>query len=179
MNVLAKEQSATSLYERILTKIESREFSPKTVPTELQLKVLEAARQTGSGINAQHWRFILVRDKENLERLAADSTTGKWVAKANFAVIVLTDPKYDFHMIDAGRAIQSMMLAAWAFGVASGIYTGVDLKAMARDFGIPSSMNLTAVVGFGYPAKPIKGRKSRRPLAELAFLERFGEKLDL
>lgn len=166
-------------YKIIETKIESREFSQKPVPESIKKKVLEAARLTGSGMNAQHWRFILIQDRENLNRLVADSTTGKWAATADFAIIILTDPKLRFHMIDAGRAIQSMMLAAWSFGVASGIFIGVDLKALTNDFALPSDLNFAAVVAFGYPTRKILGKKDRKPLTEIAFLEKYGQKLDL
>jgi nitroreductase len=153
------EKPQFSPYERMITKIESRDFSPEPVPVEIKKKILEAARLTGSGMNAQHWRFILVQDKSNLKQLASDSTTGAWVVNASFAVIVLTDPKYRFHMIDAGRAIQSMMLAAWSFDVASGIYIGLDTKAMTSDFSLPKDLNIAAVVAFGYPLRKIVGKK--------------------
>jgi nitroreductase len=166
-------------YERITTKLESKEYEKRPVPADVKRKVLEAARQTGSGVNYQHWRFILVQDKENLKRLASDSTTGSWVANADFAVIVLTDPKYNFHLLDAGRAVQSMQLAAWNEGVTSRIYTGVNGEAMAKDFAIPKNMHISAVVGFGYPAKKIVGRKNRKPLADIAFSERYGQALNL
>jgi nitroreductase len=166
-------------FERIRTKIESREFSQKPVPDDIKREILEAARLTGSGMNSQHWRFILVQDKENLKRLASDSTTGKWVAGAEFAMIILTDPKYNFHMIDAGRAAQSMMLAAWNLGVASGIFVGVNLDALTRDFAIPANMNFAAVVAFGYPSKKILGKKDRKPLTEIVYSEKYGQKLSL
>jgi nitroreductase len=130
-------------------------------------------------MNAQHWRFILVQEKENLKRLASDSTTGLWVENANFAIIVLTNPKYNFHMLDAGRAIQNMMLAAWSLSLASGIYVGVNPKAMAKDFEIPKELNLSAVLGFGCPKKEIKGKKNRKPLTEIARTERFGQLIRL
>ena len=153
-------------------------FSSKHVSAEIKEKILDAARVTGSGMNVQHWRFVLVQDKGSLEQLAEDSKTGKWVTNANFAVVVLTDPQYYFHMIDAGRAIQSMMLAAWSFGVASGIYAGVKADEMKRDFNLPSNLNIIAVVAFGYPAKKILGKKDRKPLDEVAFLEKYGQKLN-
>ena len=56
-------------FECIETKLDIREFSPKDVPREIKLKVLEAARLTGTGLNTQHWRFILIENKENLESL--------------------------------------------------------------------------------------------------------------
>ena len=80
-------------FECITTKIEVREFNAQDVPSEIRLKILEAARQTGTGLNTQHWRFILVENKDNLRKMAEDSTSGRWVSAANFAVIVLTNPK--------------------------------------------------------------------------------------
>jgi nitroreductase len=62
-------------FECITTKLEVREFSGENVASEIKLKVLEAARLTGTGLNTQHWRFILVQDKANLEKLAEDSTS--------------------------------------------------------------------------------------------------------
>jgi len=145
----------------------------------VKLKVLEAARMAGTGMNMQHWRFIVVRERDSLKRLAADSTTGAWVGNADFAVIVLTDPKYGFHLIDAGRAVQNMEIAGWNYGVVSCIYTGIKEDSLRNDFGIPSELRPSVVVGFGYPTRKLTGRKkNRKPLEEVAFLEKYGNRLD-
>lgn len=160
--------------EAIRTKLDSQEFAPRQVGVDVMKAVLEAGRLTQSGVNSQHWRFILVKDPKNIVTLAADSSTGSWVAGANFAVIVCTDPTKAYHLLDAGRAVQDMQLAAWDHGVTSRIYTGTRQAEMRRDFGIPDDLNITAVVGFGFPKRRIVGRKSRKPLSEVAFLERYG-----
>jgi len=165
-------------YTCIVTKLDIREFSSKSVPMDAKLKILEAARLTGSGMNVQHWRFILVQGPDQLKQLAEDSTTGAWVEGSNFAVIVLTNPRYPFHLIDAGRVAQEMELAAWNSGVASGVYTGVKNEAIRRDFNIPNEMNPSIILGFGYPAKNIVGRKNRKPLSEIAFLGKYGNRFD-
>lgn len=166
------------VFECIATKLDVREFdTSRKVPEEVKAQVLEAAVLTGTGLNTQHWRFILVEGSEGLKTLAQDSTSGRWVAGADFAVIVLTDPKHGFHLLDAGRAAQDMQLAAWGRGVASGLFTGVKDRELRRDFGIPDQMSATAVVAFGYPAKKIAGKKSRRPLSELAYRGRYGSPL--
>ena len=164
--------------EVVRTKLDVREFTSKPVPVEVKLAVLEAARLTQSGTNSQHWRFILVQKPENLRTMAGDSLSGRWVAGANFAVIVCTDPTKGYHMIDAGRAVQDMQLTAWDHGVASGVFTGIREAEFKRDFGMPEDLSATIVVGFGYPQKKLRGRKSRKPLSEVAFLERYGNKLD-
>jgi nitroreductase len=162
-------------FDCIATKLDVREFSPQKVPSEIKSKVLEAARLTGTGLNTQHWRFILVEG--GLKKLANDSTSGAWVSGANFAVIVLTNPKYKFHMIDAGRVVQNMQLAAWNYGVASGVFTGIKDEQFRSDFAIPQDLNPSMIAGFGYPARKLTGKKSRVPLGEIAFLEKYGNKL--
>ncbi len=164
-------------YECIRTKLDIREFRNEPVPYEVKLKVLEAARLTGSGMNKQHWRFILVQDPGRVRMLAGDSSSGGWVAGADFAVLVLTDPTLGFHKLDAGRVLQDMQLAAWNFGVASCLYTGVKEAQLRRDFHIPENLSPAAVLGFGYPERKRIGVKSRLPLSELAFSEEYGRPL--
>jgi nitroreductase len=164
-------------YEAVISKLDVAEFAAKNVPSDVRSKVIEAARLTGSGMNVQHWRFILVQSHERLKTLASDSTTGQWVEGADFAVIILTNPKYGFHLLDAGRASQSMQIAAWNFGVTSRIFTGINREALGRDFGVPRELSPSVVVGFGYPAKKILGKKKRKPIGEVAFANRFGQPL--
>ena len=164
-------------FQCISTKLELKEYATRPVSADTKREVLEAARLTASGVNAQHWRFVLVQGPEGIRTLARDSTTGKWVASADFAVLVLTDPKYKFHAFDAGRVVQDMQLAAWNRGVASRVYTGYDKGSMASDFALPSDLDLTAVVGFGYPTRKVVGRKNRLPLSQIAYFGRFGQAL--
>ena len=165
-------------FEAISTKLDVREFDSKRVPGEVKRKILEAARLTSSAMNMQPWRFILVQDRSGLKRLAADSTTGKWVEGAGFALIVLIDPKAPLSSMDAGRVIQDMGLAAWNFGIASGIYAGVGEASLRKDFAIHDELKPVAVLGFGYPKRKILGKKKdRKPLEEIAFAERYGQKI--
>jgi nitroreductase len=166
-------------FDAIATKLDVREFSSEKVSGEITTKVLEAARLTGSSGNSQHWRFILVQDRANLKKLADDSISGKWVAGADFAIIVLVDPAVPGSNIDAGRVIQDMEIAAWNFGVASGLYARLKEDDLRNDFAIPANLKPSVVLGFGYPKRKILGKKDRKPLEELAFGERYGEKLGI
>ena len=162
-------------YECIATKLEAREFSAQDISSEIRLKIIEAARLTGTGMNTQHWRFISVQKKDNLKKLAEDSTSGSWVAGANFAVIVLTNPKYGFHLIDAGRVLQNMQLTAWNEGVGSGLFTGIKEEKLTNDFQIPNELTPSVIIGFGYPISRLTGkRKNRLPLHELVYYEKYG-----
>jgi len=165
--------------EIIRTKRDVREFSSQPVSKEDKLAILEAARMAGSGLNSQHWRFILIDDKSELEALARLSTTGEWVAGANFAVIILTEKNRPYHALDAGRALTNMQLEAWNRGIASCIYTGFREVEMRKRYGIPEKYSIDVVVGFGYPARKIVGKKNRKPLEEIAYSNKFGQPLNI
>lgn len=159
----------------IATKLDIREFSQENVSPSIISTILNSARYSGSGLNTQHWRFIVIKEKNNIKKLSEDGPSGQWIVGANFAIILLTDPNYGFHLLDAGRVIQNMQLSAWENGVGSGIYTGVRDEKMRTDFKIPSNLSISAVLGFGFPKKSITGkRKNRKPLSELAYNEVYG-----
>ncbi|MCS7142288.1 MAG: nitroreductase family protein [Aigarchaeota archaeon] len=161
----------------IKTRLDVREFSDQPVNRDDVIAIIDAGRMAGSGKNTQHWRFILIEGREKLRELASVSTTGKWVADASFAVIVLTDRKFPYHKMDAGRAITNMQLEAWNRGIVSCIYTGFDEDEMRRRYNVPENYSIDVVVGFGRPKRKILGKKSRRPLSELLYVDKFGQRL--
>ena len=108
-------------------------------------------------------------------QLAKDSARGQWVEDAVMAIIVLADPGEPDHGLDGGRAVQNMQLAAWSFGVGSGLFTILNEDAMRRDFKVPRKMHIAAVVVFGYPERKISGeKKNRKPLSETVHLNEYG-----
>lgn len=71
-----------------------------------------------------------------------------------------------------------MILVAWAEGVGSS-WTGFGgLEGVRTKVGLHDTYEVLAVVPFGYPKREIgKGKKKRKPLAEVASAERFGTPL--
>lgn len=162
-------------FECVISKLDLREFMRKRIGPEIKQRILESARQTGSGLNLQHWRFILIEDKKNLSQLASDSTSGAWIAGADFAIVILTNPTLRFHLIDAGRVAQNMQLTAWNDGVGSGLYTGFNEANLRSDFKIPNDLTPSVILGFGYPIKALTGKKKNRlPLGQLVHMEKYG-----
>lgn len=167
--------------DAIDTRLEVRSYADEPVDDEVKRAVLDAGRLAASGKNSQHWRFVLVDEPERLEELADASSTGGWVAGADFAVAVCTDPSYTYAGIDAGRAVTHMQLLAWERGVGSCIYTldARDTPDARELLGVPDEYDLTLIAGFGYPDREIEGVKSREPLERVASGETFGASLEL
>ena len=75
-------------------------------------------------------------------------------------------------------AVQNLMLAARGLGVGSTLTTVFSsVEAEIRNAaGIPPHMHIAALVPLGYPQRPFRVTK-RKPLDEVAFLDRWGQKL--
>lgn len=157
----------------IYTKIEVREFSKDPVPFEDQLKVIEAGRQSASGYNRQPWKFVLINDRDLLVKVGALAPTGPYIAKAAFAVAVFIDKSNPLATIDGTRAAQNMMIAGWALGLGSVWVNGLEREKIAELLGAPNGYYLHVIIPFGKPAKKYKGKKNRKPLSEVAYLNTF------
>ena len=56
-------------YETVVSKLDIRQFKNLDVSNEIRQKILEAARQVGTGLNSQHLRFVLIDSKDMLQLL--------------------------------------------------------------------------------------------------------------
>jgi nitroreductase len=163
-----------NVFEAIRTLLAVRTYQSKPVPDAVVRRIVEAGRLTGSGMNGQPWHFIVIRGGETLRRLGAMASSGPYVADAPLAVVVATD-KSRFAVSDASRAIQSMLLAAWADGVGSNWVGFGGLERVKALLDIPANLDVLAILPFGYPARAMgRGKKRRKALREVAHLERYG-----
>jgi nitroreductase len=164
-------------YEAVVTRIEVRQFAPKVVPRDVQLKVLNAARMAPSAWNKQLWHFVIVDNKKQLADLAAVSETGGYIKDAPFAVATLIDKSYPQYSIDSIRCVQGMMIAAWGLGLGSCYVGSIDRDKAKQILKAPAELHLVTITPFGYPAKDLKGKKNRKPLDEVASLNWYGNKI--
>ncbi|MFQ3294827.1 MAG: nitroreductase [Halobacteriales archaeon] len=65
-----------SIKDAIERRLEMREFAATPVDPAIRHAILDAGRLAASGKNTQHWRFVLLTDQRDIDRLAALSTSG-------------------------------------------------------------------------------------------------------
>lgn len=163
-----------SVFEVAKTLLAVRSYQDRPVPQALIERIVESARLTGSSMNVQPWRFIVVEDRDTLKTLGSLAKTGPYVAEAAFAVVVVIE-RTRFAVSDGSRAIQTMMMTAWDEGVGSnwvGFMGPDEIKPVLE---IPDDMDVLAIVPFGYPAREIgHGKKERKPAEQVVFAGRFG-----
>lgn len=136
----------------IASKRDHRSFAPTPLAAELVERILDAGRLAGSARNRQPWRFFVATTPAARARLARAVYVPQLVSSAPLAVaIALETAGSNVSGLDAGRAAQNMMLAAWSEGVAScpnGVARPDDL---VRDLALGPTVHVATVIAFGYP----------------------------
>ena len=76
-------------------------------------------------------------------------------------------------------AVQNVLLKARAEGLGTTLTTLLCLvePQVKELLGIPDDFGTAAVVALGWPAKPFPKKLNRRPLSEMAYVDRFGAAL--
>ncbi|HEY7420306.1 MAG TPA: nitroreductase family protein [Ktedonobacteraceae bacterium] len=161
-------------FDAIRTALAVRRFKDTPIPESIVRQIVEAAHLTASSQNGQPWHFIVVQNKETLQRLGHLARTGPYIAQAPLAIVVAMDQS-PFAVSDGSRAIQDMILAAWSEGVGSNWVGFNNLREINALLGIPEDVSVLAIIPFGYPVEAVgKGQKKRKPLGEVAYSERWG-----
>jgi nitroreductase len=162
------------VFDAIRTMLAVRRYQDRLIPEATVRRIVEAGRLTGSARNLQPWHFVVVQDRETLRRLGALARSGPYVAQAPLAIVVAVD-RTSFAVSDASRAIQSMLLAAWAEGVGSNWVGFGGLEEVRPLLALPATLDVLAILPFGYPVGTVgRGDKRRKPLRAVAHRERHG-----
>jgi nitroreductase len=159
----------------VASKRDWRSYADRPVPEEIQRRVLDAGRLSGSSQNVQPWTFVVVESPEAKERVGELVYAGDNVRTCAFAVAIATaGGKYPF---DVGRAMQNMMLVAWNEGVVSCPNGMPDPAATANALGLEDGIVPVNIPSFGYPKRDLapesktaeewSAEANRRPLDEL------------
>jgi nitroreductase len=160
----------------IASRRDQRRYLSETLPEDVVTRILDAGRLAGSAGNRQPWTFVIPSSRDRVEAIASAVFVPENVLGAGLVVAVVVSGKGPVSF-DAGRAAQSMLLAAWNEGIAScpnGI-TDRDAMRVALDLGedeIP-----VIVLAFGRPerapqpelrtAAEWSARANRRPLEDV------------
>jgi len=105
-------------YRGVMTKRDTREFSPDPVGEDDLNRILRAARMAGSAKNEQVDRLVVVTDEGQRQELASCGKQSDWIRGAP-VVIAFVVPSEGGRPFDYGRMAQNIMVTADSLGLAS------------------------------------------------------------
>ncbi len=164
------------LLEGLQTRRSIRTYTDQPVTREQLREIVRLGTMAPSGQNNQPWRFVTVRDRVVLARLANLTKYSHIIEKAAACIVVFIDKTAMYHEVkdhqSMGACIQNLLLAAHGMGLGA-VWLGEILKS-AREVrelcGLSNDRELTAVVSLGHPAGK-GGTASRKPVEEVLLKE--------
>jgi nitroreductase len=140
-----------------------RVYSPGEVSEVTVTKLMEAAMAAPSAMTKDPWRFVVVRDKQTLSKLAALHPGAAMLSSAAMAIVVCGDLEAAFErqisylLQDCSAAIENLLLAAHAQGLGAcwvGIHPGEPLiKRVKELLSLPAAIIPVAAIALGQPGE--------------------------
>jgi nitroreductase len=164
--------------EAITGRRVQRAFDGRRVEPEALRKIVDAGRHAMSARNLQPWRFIVVESRDRLRDIGALCSTGRFVADAPAAVVVLKEvANARWADIDCGQAVQNMAIAAWALGLGTCWVGNFDAAKISEMLGVPEDWAIFTILPFGYrdPKNPPQARPLK-PREQQVSYERYGQR---
>ncbi len=154
--------------EAIITRRSIRKYDSRPVSEDEIEKILRAGMSAPSAGNEQPWQFVVIDDREILDKIPEVHPYAKMIKEAPVAILVCADmrlEKYkDFWVQDVSAATENMLLAAHALGLAS-VWLGVHPRSerkegLKRLLNLPEEIEPFALLPIGHPAEK-KGPEDR------------------
>ena len=152
-----------------------RTFTAEPVDDDAIRDILEVVRWTGSSMNSQVWRFLVLRDRTLLQGIAERARYARHVGAAPLAIaIVMPGEDAESEAYDEGRAAERILIAARALGLGAGIgwAQGPELDEVRDLLHVEAPAYVRTIVSVGHPTpQALRPRSApgtaRRPLSEL------------
>ena len=178
-----REPSPGELVRPLVRVRQIREFTPEP-PGDTELDALaDAGRWSGSSMNGQPWRFIVIRDREVLlpiQVAGLPQTRCLETAPAAIVIVLPDDAHAISHAYDDGRAAERIIIAANLLGLTGGIaWIRADVRSIVSELlGLPADRFVRTIVVVGHPTEAALAPKSkpgqgRLPRAAVVFQERW------
>ena len=163
-------------YLAIASRRDERRYRPEPLSDDVVGRILDAGRLAGSASNRQPWTFVVPEGRSRVEAVAKTVYVPDNVLGAGLEVAVVVTGKGPVSF-DAGRAAQSMLLAAWNEGVASCPNGIAERDALHATLELGEEETPVIVLTFGLPdrlrdpesrtAEDWSARANRRPLDDV------------
>ncbi|MGO8928800.1 MAG: nitroreductase family protein [Limisphaerales bacterium] len=140
-----------------------RVYAPGEVSEEQVQKLLAAAMAAPSAAAKYPWRFVVVRKRQTLSRIAAVLPNGQMLASAALGIAVCGDleaahgQQLSYLLQDCSAAIENLLLAAHILGLGAcwlGVHPRQErINSIKGILSLPDSVIPVACISIGHPGE--------------------------
>jgi nitroreductase len=143
----------------IKTRFSIRQYTDKIISNKILCELIELGMNAPSAGNEKPWHFIIINNKELLNKIPDFHNHSKMLTEASSAILVCFDINLEKHkgmaVQDCSAATENILIAANAKGLGSvwlGIYPKENrMKGMKNLLDIPKNIIPFSLISLGYP----------------------------
>lgn len=175
------------LQEAILKRRSVRKFTEEIVKDDQLRQIFEAVRWSPSWANTQTWKFIVVRDKNLIEKVTGTYSEKNPATKCSLSASALivacaktgisgcyggkeVTEIFNWEMFDLGMAVNTLCLKAHELGLGTVVVGLMDHEACKKILGVTEGLRVIAVIPIGRPASAPKDGPPRKSVSEIVYL---------
>lgn len=163
--------------EAILERRSVRKFTEKAVSQEVLVFLVDCGRVSPSGHNKQGRSFVVITEKDRIDKIGEIATWGNFIiGKAPALILVFCDTQECATLIEDGAAAtENILVAATAKGLGSCWIQGYGPYAETIEslVGAPENKKLISIVALGYPAEINIPMPKKSSLEEVIIWNKF------
>ena len=154
----------------IFSRRSIRKFKTQKIEPEKLHDILEAAAAVPSAMCRDPWHFLVIENKDTLNKVSEIMPNGKFMVDAPMLIIILGDIKSthieseSYMLQDCSAAIENLLLAANALSLGAcwcGIHPREErIKGIKELFNLPENIIPIGGIVLGYPDE-VKEPRSR------------------
>jgi len=161
-------------FDCIAQRASVREYRAKPIEKVLLEKLVDAGRRAPTARAVEPWEFVVIRNKEALDKLGQIAASGSFIKDAAACIVVFCkETKY--YLEDGCAATENILLAAADSGLGACWVAG-DKKPyvdeVSRLLSAPGDLKLVSLIALGWPKKTPRQSKARS-LQDVLHWEKF------
>lgn len=152
----------------IFSRRSIRQYSGEPVSDAEITSLLQAGMAAPSASNRKPWHFVVVTDRQILQRLAEKHPFGRMIAHAAVGIAVCGDPAIsDWWVQDCTAATENILIAVAGLGL-GGVWLGChgrpEREQAVRDvLAIPGRIGVLSLLSIGHPGEEKDARTQYNP----------------
>jgi len=160
------------VFDAIKTRRSVRKYLDKKIDESDMLKLLEAARLSPSARNIQNRRFVII---ENIDGdIVKACNDQEWISTCPMLIAGVIDPGVNkWAETDMAIAFEHIVLEAVELGLGTCWIGAFDGDKVRSILGVPSDLQVYALLSIGYPASNPSQMISKKPLEEIWSREKY------
>ena len=149
------------ILDAIFTRRSIRRYSGEPVSEKEVETILKAAMYAPSANNQQPWHFIVITNRETMNRIMKIHPYASMLSRASLAILICGDETLElskgYWAVDCAAATQNLLLAAHGIGLGAvwcGVHPREERKAgLKKLFDLPGHVQPFSLISIGKPGE--------------------------